>query len=377
MQHSSASWPGPAGPQGLVLGDGNVLYQGFASSPPPQYSASPPAYGGMPHPGCAGSLHPCYYSTSPPAPGFYASPPLALSPPSVQMLTIAMGGSQPGNVSSSPPMGYSMGQPMAAQPMAVPGQVLFEPQYVWPDGSGYAAGHAAYGVQMAVSPPAREMMHGYGGGIDINGAPQHDEGGMAYVTNGEAPPQQQHYAASHGFYGQDGHYYCSPGVVAPSQAGYEYQLGVQQGYYAASMQSAAYAQPGASAVAPQMTLKVNTASGGGDANGYATQQQQQQQGNAQHWQGNGNPGGRGQERGRRRSGSGPSGGKLQHSSGSGSSAHSFGSGDGDGGPGSPKVERQRGRRGRGGGNGGNGSDAKAEDQHGREEFSFEELSFAD
>jgi hypothetical protein len=318
--------------------------------------------------------HPVYYSTSPPAPGFYASPPLALSPPSVQMLTIAMGGSQPGTVSSSPPMGYPMAaQPMAAQPMAVPGQMLFAQQYMSPDGS-------SYGVQMAVSPPARDIGgYGYGGGIDITGVAHHDEsggsaGGGGYVS-GEAPPPQ-HYPGAHGFYGQDGQYYVNPGVVAAPQTGYEYQLGMQQGYYA-GLQSGAYAAP-APGVGPQMTLRVNTANGGGDANGYAAHQQQQQQpqgGNAQHWQRNSNAGGRGPERGRRRSGSGATGGKLQHSSGSGSSAHSFGSGDGE--PGSPKVERHRGRRGRGGGNGGDSVDSKTDGQQGLEELSFEELSFAD
>jgi hypothetical protein len=363
----------------MMVGDAQLLHQqGFASSPPPMYSASPPAmysasppaYGGMP--GCAGGMHhPVYYSTSPPAPGFYASPPLALSPPSVQMLTIAMGGSQPGTVSSSPPMGYPMAaQPMAAQPMAVPGQMLFAQQYMSPDGS-------SYGVQMAVSPPARDIGgYGYGGGIDITGVAHHDEsggsaGGGGYVS-GEAPPPQ-HYPGAHGFYGQDGQYYVNPGVVAAPQTGYEYQLGMQQGYYA-GLQSGAYAAP-APGVGPQMTLRVNTANGGGDANGYAAHQQQPQGGNAQHWQRNSNAGGRGPERGRRRSGSGATGGKLQHSSGSGSSAHSFGSGDGE--PGSPKVERHRGRRGRGGGNGGDSVDSKTDGQQGLEELSFEELSFAD
>jgi hypothetical protein len=255
--------------------------------------------------------------------------------------------------------------------------VLFAQQYVPPDGSGYGASHAAYGVQMAVSPPARDIGgYGYGGGIDISGGVQHDEigGSGSGYASGEVPPPQ-HYPGAHGFYGQDGQYYVNQGVVAPAQTGYEYQLGMQQGYYA-GLQSGAYAAP-ASGVGPQMMLRVNTVSGGGDANGYAAPQQQQPQGgNAQHWQRHGNgPSGRGPERGRRRSSSGATGGKLQHSSGSGSSAHSFGSGDGD--PGSPKVERHRGRRGRGGGNGGDGGDTKADEQQGREELSFEELSFAD
>ena len=276
MQHSSASWPGtspasvdpaqhrqhqqqPAAAQpatAVVLSDGSLIYHsGFASSPPPQYSASPPAFGGVPGihlPG--GVAHPGFYSTSPPAPGFYASPPLALSPPSIQMLSIAMGGSQPA-VGTSPPMGYGGMQPMGtAQPIAVPtqmGQMLFAPQYVAADGSSYAPAHTAYGVQMAVSPPVRDHF-AYGGG-DMGGyMPQQDDGsggGMQQVVYDPNGAGAGNGASAQGYYAADGQFYYNPAVQQQPQ-----------GYYPAP---GGGGHPGGGHHVPQMTLRVNTGHGDG------------------------------------------------------------------------------------------------------------------
>lgn len=390
------SWPGGGGGccnaapgATFVLGDGGVMYQGFTSSPPP----------GM----AGGGPNPTFYSSSPPAPGLYASPPIALSPPSMQVLTLAMGGTSPpvGHygppMGSSPPMGYGGSAPMAFSP---PAQQMGQPMlFTSPYG-------APYGVQMAVSPPTREAcaFGGYAAGseasMSIDGSADYSAQ-MMYAQpqqqhwdgSGQAGEQQQYapmatdesgyYAAqqpaAHGYYGADGGFY--------------HGMHPQQGYIAAQPPQY-YAHPGACANgacgsscggalhAPPMTLRVNTTGPGGDANGgfyHPGGSQPGQQGGGGRPRNNshgGGGGGRGSEGQRRRSKGG--GGHLQHNSGSGSSATSFGSDQridaaGLGGPqsgassptgsqkSSPRVRRRS-------------KDGK-DKERGKEELSFEELSF--
>jgi len=103
---------------------------------------SPPVYylGYPTHPA---QTYGSYSGSSPPPATFYASPPLSLSPPSMQVLHVAMGDTAGCGVSS--PVHNSLYASHSLQPSS---QMLFAP-YGCCDGATYEV----YGVQMNVSPP--------------------------------------------------------------------------------------------------------------------------------------------------------------------------------------------------------------------------------
>ena len=213
-----------SGPTLILGGDGGSLY---GTSPPLQGSGIPYGY----YPGASPS-------SSPPASCFYASPPIALSPPSMHMLTVAMGSpgaqqqqqqQQYGHIATSAPMHPGYG---ACSPPHPGGPLLFAP---------------AYGVQMAVSPPTRTHIDPYGAASADLGDPSGGGGASEY-------PMQHIYVPA----GGEGAAYLASadeGVAyyAPPPAAHGYVYGAADGGYYPTMgaQPQAYAM-GAGGV-PQQT----------------------------------------------------------------------------------------------------------------------------
>jgi serine/threonine protein kinase len=354
---------------------GTVVYQ---ASPPP-YHSSPTGFGAG---GCAGGMHPGFYSASPPAPTwaptFCASPPGTLSPESMAMLTPLMASSPPtmGAQLYSHTGSYQQGMSPTGyqQGMSPPGQMLFHSA----GGGAYPQGMSPPGVLIHnVSPPARcfvNMDHGaymeappdgsmagsMPGSLNGEYAPTHMAaayGGGWDGTEGQVDENGQYYhpaVSAHGYYGADGQFYAAvpagympPPNVAPAQP-----------YYAAcaphgACACAAPAHPGHHAPPTRFAVMCGGAGGAphAESNGHGVQYAQQLYG-----AGGGAGGGGGPPPG---GGGAPGGGGSRSRSGSGSSSQRRRSRSSSGNGGQQQTGASSGGASGAGSAGGGGGEAEA------------------